>query len=115
MRLIHGIQIGLLGACLWGGDIRAGSGWTSYGQILELQPTTAGRFLLRMHPASNPSGCRDEDWFYRDYTGMGVELMFHALLGAVTNGIPVRLYVTGNCDLNGYAEISAAGVGPASN
>ena len=73
---------------------------------------TAGRFLVRLDGASNPSGCRDESWFYRDYAGVGVELMFHALLGAATSNLAARVYVTGRCDLNGYSEISSAGIAP---
>jgi hypothetical protein len=90
----------------------AGAGWTSYGRVVELHPTTAGRFLVQLNVASNPSGCRDEAWFYRDYTGTGVELMFHALLGAITSNIQARVYVTGRCDLNGYSEISSASISP---
>ena len=101
----------LLGLCLQG-VAWASAGWTSYGQVLELHPTTAGRFLVRLDVGSNPSSCRHESWFYRDYTGAGVELMFHALLGAITSGKPARVYVTGRCDLNGYSEISSASIIP---
>jgi hypothetical protein len=90
----------------------AGAGWTAYGRVLELQPTTAGRFLVRLEVASNPSGCRNEQWFYRDYTGLGVELLFHALLGAATSNLSARVFVTGSCDLNGYSEISSAAIAP---
>jgi hypothetical protein len=103
---------GLLLLCLCHSGTWAGAGWTSYGRVLELQPTTAGRFLVRLDGVSNPSGCRDEDWFYRDYTSGEVEMMFHALLGAITSNLSARVYVTGRCDLNGYAEISSAGVAP---
>ncbi len=95
-------------AAAWAG----GAGWTSYGQVVELNPTTAGRFLVQLNIASNPSGCRNEVWFYRDYTGNGVELMFHALLGAITSDKSARVYVTGRCDLNGYSEISSASIAP---
>jgi hypothetical protein len=102
----------LIGIALLPADAWAGAGWTSYGRVLELQPTTAGRFLVRLDLRSNPSGCRDESWFYRDYTGSGVELMFHALLGAATSNLAARVYVTGRCDLHGYSEISSAGIAP---
>jgi hypothetical protein len=104
--------LGLLLMLLCHDGAWAGAGWTSYGRVTELQPTTAGRFLVRLDGASNPSGCRDESWFYRDYAGVGVELMFHALLGAATSNLTVRVYVTGRCDLNGYSEISSAGIAP---
>jgi hypothetical protein len=107
-RLLIGlIWLGLLQGTAWGD-----AGWTSYGRVLELQPTTAGRFLVRLDVGSNPSGCRNENWFYRDYTGSGAELMFHALLGAVTSNLAARVHVTGRCDLHGYSEISSAGIAP---
>lgn len=102
----------LLALNLLPGTAWTSAGWTSYGQVLELHPTTAGRFLVRLDLSSNPSGCRNESWFYRDYTGAGVELMFHALLGALTSSKPARVYVTGRCDLNGYSEISSASIIP---
>ena len=111
-RRRYRLLIGLLGLGLLQGVAWAGAGWTSYGRVLELQPTTAGRFLVRLDGVSNPSGCRNETWFYRDYTGKDAELMFHALLGAVTSNLAARVYVTGRCDLNGYSEISSAAVAP---
>jgi hypothetical protein len=104
--------IGLLLLCLCHTGVWASAGWTSYGRVLELQPTTAGRFLVRLDVGSNPSGCRNENWFYRDYTGSGAEFMFHALLGAATSNLAARVYVTGRCDLNGYSEISSASIAP---
>lgn len=88
------------------------AGWTSYGQVSELNPTTAGRFLVKLEVASNPSGCRNKQWFYRDYTGTGADHMFRTLLGAVTAGKKVRVFVTGSCDLDGYSEISSASIVP---
>jgi hypothetical protein len=102
----------LLALNLLPGSAWAGAGWTAYGRVVELQPTTSGRFLLRMELESNPSGCRNGGWFYRDYSGLGAELMFHGLLGAMRSNLPARVYVTGRCDLNGYAEISSAGIAP---
>lgn len=88
------------------------AGWTSYGTVIELTPTTAGRFLVRLSVESNPSGCKDKQWFYQDYRDIGAEHIFHALLAALTTGQRVRVYVTGGCDLNGYSEISSASVIP---
>ena len=106
------LVIGLLLLHICHNGASAGAGWTTYGRVIELQPTTAGRFLVRLDGVSNPSGCRDESWFYRDYTGGEVELLFHALLGAVSSNLAVRVYVSGRCDLNGYSEISSAGIAP---
>jgi hypothetical protein len=106
------LLIGLLVLSLLQTSAWAGAGWTAYGRVVELHPTTAGRFLVQLNVRTNPSGCRDETWFYRDYTGKGAELMFHALLSAITTGIQARVYVTGRCDLNGYSEISSASISP---
>lgn len=89
------------------------AGWTSYGSVDELTPTAAGRFLVKLDVANNPSGCRDKQWFYRDYTDdTGTDHMFLALLEALRAGQKVRVYVTGSCDINGYSEISSASVVP---
>lgn len=104
----------VLWACLalFTADAGAGAGWTSYGTVAELNPTAFGRFLVKLDVSSNPSGCRNKVWFYRDYTGTGADHMFRALLGAVTSGRKVRVYVTGVCDLTGYSEISSASIVP---
>ena len=91
----------------WGG-----SGWTQYGSVIELNPTTFKRFLVKIDVASNPSKCKHTQWFYHYYSGVGSEYMFHALLGAVTSGKNVRVYVTGGCDLDGYNEISSVSIAP---
>lgn len=88
------------------------AGWTSYGVVTELIPTTSGRFLVQLDVSSNPSGCKNKQWFYRDYGGEGAEYMFRTLLVALGSGQKVRLYVTGSCDLNGYSDISSAGIIP---
>lgn len=108
----HRLLIGLLTLMLLPGGAWASAGWTSYGRVLELHPTTAGRFLVSLQVESSPSGCRNGHWFYRDYGNAGVELMFHALLGAMTSNLQARVYVTGRCDLNGYAEISSVSIAP---
>lgn len=88
------------------------AGWTSYGKISELNPITAGRFLLRLDVSSNPSGCREKHRFYSDYGRAGSEYLFHALLTALGADKPVRVYVTGGCDLKGYSAISSVSIVP---
>jgi hypothetical protein len=88
------------------------AGWSDYGRVLALQATTHGRFLVRLELPANPSGCRDKDWFYRDYGGEGPEYMYQTLLTALTMDKPVQVYVTGVCDLNGYAEITTVRIAP---
>ena len=97
----------LLAACaLVGSQAWAGAGWTGFGAVLALNPTTKGRFEVKVDLEENPSGCREKQWFYRDYTGTGSDHMFRAFLGAVTAGKRVRVYVTGRCDIEGYSEIT---------
>ena len=88
------------------------AGWTSYGSVTELIPTTAGRFLVKLDVASNPSGCKNKQWFYQDYSGTGADYIFRALLATLGTDQKVRVYVTGSCDLKGYSEISSASVIP---
>ena len=104
--------IGMLCLALLSGTAWSSAGWTSYATVTELTPTTAGRFLLRLDVSDNPSGCKNKQWFYQDYRGTGADLMFHALLTALTSGQKVRVYVTGSCDLNGYSEITSASIVP---
>ncbi len=103
--IIVAISLILFSTQAWGD-----SGWTSSGAIVELNATTFGRFLVKVDVSSNPSGCRNKQWFYRNYSGTGSDHMFRALLGAVTSGKNVRVYVTGGCDIDGYSEISSASI-----
>lgn len=105
----------MLAACLslsFSSQASGGSGWTSYGSVIELNPTIFKRFLVRIDVASNPSKCKHKKWFYHYYSGAGSEYMFDTLLGAVTAGKNVRVYVTGICDLEGYNEISSVSITP---
>jgi hypothetical protein len=60
----------------------------------------------------NPSGCRNEEFFFQDYTASGSRQMFRALLSAVEYRKDVRVYVTGRCNIDGYSEISAVSIVP---
>ena len=88
------------------------SGWTDYARVAELIPGTQYRYLVRLQVAENPSGCKNKDTFYQDYSATGSNHMFRVLLEAVASGKDVRVYVTGKCELNGYAEISSVGIVP---
>jgi hypothetical protein len=78
--------------------------------VIELNPTTFKRFLVKIDVATNPSKCRHTQWFYHYYGNSGSEYMFDTLLGAVTSGKSVRVYVTGGCDVDGYSEISSVSI-----
>lgn len=86
---------------------RADSGWTDLAHVQELTATAAGRYVAKVAVSQNPSGCRDKQSFYQDYSDRGADQMYAALLQAVTNGKKVRVYVTGGCELNGHAQISS--------
>jgi len=88
------------------------SGWTDYAPVIELTPTIHGRFLVKLKVPENPSGCKNKEIFYQDYSAPGSEQIFHALLEAVASEKMVRVYVTGKCGFNGYSEISSVGIVP---
>ena len=104
--------LGLAWLALTGVEASVAAGWSAYGPVKELRPTTSGRFLVRLDVASTPGQCKKKQWFFRDYTGTGADHMFRALLAAATSGKRVRVYATGRCDLQGYSEISSASIIP---
>ena len=89
---------------------QASSGWTGYGYVTELIPTIHHRFKVNIDVDGNKSGCKEKQWFYQDYDTVGAREMYQALLEAVSSNKPVRVYVTGRCNLNEYAEISELGI-----
>ena len=90
----------------------AQSGWTEYATIAELTPTIHHRYLVKLNLSENPSGCKSKGSFYQDYATTGAEQMFHTLLEAIASSKRVRVFVTGNCELNGYAEMSSVSIVP---
>ena len=91
---------------------QASSGWTGYGYVIELVPTIHHRFKVNIDLEGNKSGCKEEQWFYQDYDVSGAREMYLALLEAVSSNRIVRVYVTGRCNINDYAEISELGIRP---
>jgi len=102
----------LLTVLLAAPNAQAGAGWTEYSRLAELVATSKHYYRFRLELNRNPSGCRDKTWFYQDYTAAGADKIFDALLEALKSGIRVRVYVTGVCNLDGYAEISSLGIVP---
>lgn len=91
--------------------VAAGSaGWTDYVEVAELVPTAKHYYELRLPVRKNPSGCREKNWFYQNYDAPGSDQMFEALLESLSRDIRLRVYVTGVCNLNGFAEFSAVSV-----
>lgn len=92
--------------------VHAEAGWTDYAAVTELIPTSRHYYELRLPVDKNPSGCRNTSSFYQDYGINGSDQMFSTLLTSLEAGKRVRLYVTGKCNLNGYAEFTAVGILP---
>ena len=90
----------------------AGAGWTEHVPVAELVPTSGGRYLVKLNIPKNPSGCKNENMFYQDYSVPGSDYMFRVILEAVASGKMIRVFVTGKCELNGYSEISSVGIVP---
>ncbi len=87
----------------------ARAGWTDYARVGELIATGRHYYEVRI-PVDNPSGCREDHWYYQNYDAPGSAQMFEILLEAIESNVRVRLYVTGVCNIHGYAEISSVGV-----
>lgn len=91
-------------------DAAAEAGWTDYAVVTELTPTIHQRYEVTIATSQNPSGCRDKQTFYQDYSAKGSEQMYLALLESVGSGKKVRVFVTGACGVDGYSQISAVGI-----
>lgn len=90
----------------------AEAGWTDYALVTELTPTIHQRYEVTIAVQQNPSGCREKQVFFQDYSAKGSEQMYLALLESVSSGKRVRVFVTGECGVSGYSRISAVGIRP---
>lgn len=88
----------------------AESGWTSNTRALELTATTAGKFIIHATPKHNPSNCKDKEKFYLNYGLPGTKRIYDLLLQATVSRLPIKLHVTGRCELFGMSEISKASI-----
>ncbi|MGD8348530.1 MAG: hypothetical protein PVI79_04810 [Gammaproteobacteria bacterium] len=100
----------LLGGAIATSAARAAAGWTDFVRVAELVPTSKHYYEVRLPVDNNPSGCREKTWFYQNYESPGAEQMFEVLLESLTSDIRLRVYVTGVCNLSGYAEFSSISV-----
>ena len=107
MRTIASIIV--LYLLLAGSTVRAEAGWTGDARVIELVPTARHYYEIQLDVARNPSGCREDGWFYLNYEARGSAQMFDLFVESLTSGLRLRVYVTGVCNLNGYSEISAVG------
>ncbi len=111
-RLRWSVTAGLLTASLASTTAQADAGWTDYGRVQELVPTSKHYFEVRIDAPGNRSGCDTPNGYYQNYVANGSQQMFAVLQDALKADLAVRVYVTGVCNINGYAEISAVGVVP---
>jgi hypothetical protein len=88
----------------------AEAGWTDYALVTELTPTIHQRYEVTIAVQQNPSGCREKQVFFQDYSARGSEQMYLALLESVGSGKRVRVFVTGECGVDGYSRISAVSI-----
>jgi hypothetical protein len=100
----------LVGAATFVSSALASAGWTDFVRVAELVPTSKHYYEVRLPVADNPSGCREKTWFYQNYDSPGAGQMFEVLLESLTSDIRLRVYVTGVCNLGGYAEFSSVSV-----
>ena len=109
-RVAISAVVGAIGLVAAASDAMAEAGWTDYALVTELTPTIHQRYEVTISFARNPSGCRDKQTFYQDYSAKGSEQMYLALLESVSSGKKVRVFVTGACGVDGYSQISAVGI-----
>jgi len=102
-----GIYTLMLSSTAW-----AEAGWTDEVSVIELIPTGKHYFELRLAGMKNPSGCRENDWFYINYKARGADKMFDLFVDSMKTKLRLRVYVTGVCNLSGYSEISSVSVSP---
>ena len=106
------ILASIASACLLSSPCHAEAGWTESGRIIALEANIHGRTLVQLAVKKNPSGCREKQWFHREWIGETSIQMMNVLLAAAANDKTVRLRVTGLCHLKGYSEISAVAMEP---
>jgi hypothetical protein len=105
------ILIGL-SALLLPPGLRAAAGWTGYVTVAELIPTGRHYYEVQLEVSNNPSGCREKNWFYLNYDAPGADKMFELFIDSIKSKLRLKVYVTGICNINGYAEISAVSASP---
>ena len=93
----------------------AEAGWSEPSRVLELIPTSRHYYEFRLALDDNPGGCRKPSWFFQNYDASGADEMFTLLIESLKSNLSVRVYVTGICNLHGYAEISAVSVAAEDN
>ncbi len=88
------------------------SGWTGINEIQELRAPIAGRSIIIGDMKMNPSECKDSKSFYLDFSMKRAQNVYLLLLQSIATKNPVKLYVTGRCDIHSRSEISSAAIFP---
>lgn len=88
-------------------SLLADAGWSTAGFVAEVNPTARHYYQFRLADVETPSDCKQANGFYQDYKGRGAEQMYAALLEAISNNLKVKVFVTGGCNLKGFAEVSS--------
>jgi hypothetical protein len=88
----------------------ADAGWTDTVELVELIPTGRHYYELQLAGKNNPSGCREKGWYYINYDAPGADKMFDLFVDSLKAELRLKVYVTGVCNFNGYAEISSVSV-----
>ena len=104
----------LIGICtvMLSSVVRADAGWSGEVTVVELISTSKHYYELQLAGKKHPSGCREKGWFYIDYDASGADMMFDLFVDSIIRPIRLKVYVTGNCNLSGYSEISSVSVSP---
>ena len=109
ISLVIGIYVALLAPL-----VHADAGWTDYVTVTELIPTSRHYYEVELKGSKNPSGCREKERYYLNYDTPGADKMFDLFVDSLQSRLRLRAYVTGVCNINGYAEISSVSASPKS-
>ena len=101
-------RMAVLIALFFSSTVMAGSGWTSYGTVVEVYPAEQGVFFVEIAVASTPSTCSVSAWFVNDGSQPGSDRLFSTLPAAFVADKSVRVHVSGDCDQWGYSKITSA-------
>lgn len=91
---------------------QASAGWTDYVTVDELIPTGRHYYEVKLLGGENSSGCREDNWYYVNYEAQGADKIFDLFVDSIESRLRLRVYVTGVCNTNGYAEISSVRASP---
>lgn len=91
------------------GAVAGEAGWSTSAAVHKVESTAQARYLVRIN-VDEAHTCKSKNTYYQDYTASGARFMYEALLMAMASDLPVQVYTTGRCELNGYAEIGAVRV-----